>query len=268
MSTDRPLTEDQLRQLQTQGWFRTRMFTPEDAAAMEDMVWRRLEKHGVVRDDPTTWSTVHPSKLSHNIRKTRLFQMGTVTDEFRAVCDQLLGENRWTMGKDPGMLLYTFPQDLPRWDVTHRVWHWHGDPMRNVDGLRDLFVFSFLNKVEPEQGGTLILEGSHHVVCEFMAGMTEEERQRRRVKELKRMLHARDPWLKALISEQDDVDRPARFMHEPTEVLGHPLRVVELTGEPGEAIITNMSVMHTTSMNASARPRFMRAGGIQQKDAA
>ena len=97
--TTTPLNETGLEQLRTKGWVRTRMFTPDDAAAMEDRVWRRLEKHGVDRDDPSTWSDHRPGGLSHSIRKTQLFQMGTVTDGFRAVCDQLLGAERWSMGK-------------------------------------------------------------------------------------------------------------------------------------------------------------------------
>lgn len=257
--TGGPLSRDDLEQFRTKGWVRTRTYAPEDVAAMEEMVWRRLASHGVDRHDPCTWSAdIRPGRLSHNIRKTDLFRRPPA-DEFCAVATQLLGTEGWHYGKDMGMLLYTFPQVLDSWDVA-RGWHWHGHPQINVDRVRELFVFTFLNEVGPEQGGTLILEGSHHLVTDFMARLPNRESVK--AKDQKRLFHAQDPWLKALASERDEGDRRARFMEAPTQVLGHDLRVVELTGSPGEAVVTHCSVMHAISMNATDRPRFMRATGI------
>ncbi len=56
-------------------------------------------------------------------------------------------------------------------------------------------------------------------------------------------------------------------MEKLTDVWGHPLRVVELTGDPGEAYVTNMSALHSRSFNVLDRPRFMTAKGISQIDA-
>jgi len=82
-----------------------------------------------------------------------------MTAEFAAVVDQLLGQGRWRPPKDRGIVLYTFPQQRESWDIA-TDWHWHGNPLRNVDQLRDIFIFCFLSKVDPEGGGTVLVEGS------------------------------------------------------------------------------------------------------------
>ena len=55
MTTDGPLNEQDLEQLCTRGYIKVRAFTAEDAAEMESTIWRRLEREGVLRDDPATW---------------------------------------------------------------------------------------------------------------------------------------------------------------------------------------------------------------------
>ena len=47
-------------------------------------------------------------------------------------------------------------------------------------------------------------------------------------------------------------------MERVTEVHGVPCRVVELTGEPGDAIFGNLGLMHAVAPNYSKQPRFMR----------
>ena len=178
--------------------------------------------------------------------------------------DQLLGQGRWHPSKDRGTLLYTFPEQRESWDVAD-AWHWHGDPLRNVDRLRDIFTFFFLSKVDPEGGGTVLVEGSHHVVCKFYSELTPEQLDMK-LRDIKRRLYGSHPWLQDLTNGKDTGDRRQRFMEEPTDVFGHPLRVVELTGEPGEAYVTNMSTLHSRSFNVLDRPRFMTADGIRQID--
>jgi hypothetical protein len=102
-------------------------------------------------------------------------------------------------------------------------------------------------------------------VCKFFKERTPEELKIKE-KAMKRKLYASHAWLRELTSEHDSGDRRQRFMEEPTEVFGHPLRVVELKGEPGEAYITNMSTLHSRSFNVLDRPRFMTVQPIGQSD--
>ena len=263
MTTDGPLTEQDLEQLRIQGYIKVRAFSAEDAAEMEATIWRRLEKENVLRDDPSTWG-MYPGGVSRSVRNSPIFRK-SMTPEFAGVVDQLLGPGRWHPPKDRGTLLCTYPEDRETWDVTSRIWHWHGDPLRNLDRLRDIFIFTFLTRVESEGGGTVLVEGSHRVVRKFYSELGPEQLEIK-VKALKRKLYASHPWLQDLTSGGDSEDRRRRFMEESTDVFGYPLRVVELTGEPGEAYITNMSTMHARSFNVLDRPRFMTAKNINQND--
>ena len=47
-------------------------------------------------------------------------------------------------------------------------------------------------------------------------------------------------------------------MGRETIVEGVPLRVVELTGEPGDMVFCHPLIVHCAAPNRGARPRFMR----------
>ena len=136
MTTDGPLNEQDLEQLCTRGYVKVRV-TAEDAAEMELTIWRRLEREGVLRDDPATWRK-YPGGVSRSVRNSRIFREA-MTAEFAAVVNQLLGQGRWHPPKDRGIVLYTFPEQRESWNVA-TDWHWHGNPLRNVDQLRDIFI--------------------------------------------------------------------------------------------------------------------------------
>jgi len=51
---------------------------------------------------------------------------------------------------------------------------------------------------------------------------------------------------------------------DPLDINGHTCRVVELTGEPGEAVITLAGIPHARSRNCFDEPRFMRAIGFRK----
>jgi hypothetical protein len=53
-------------------------------------------------------------------------------------------------------------------------------------------------------------------------------------------------------------DRIAAFMDRETLVDGVPLRVVELTGEPGDMVFCHPVMVHCVAPNRGTRPRFMR----------
>jgi hypothetical protein len=52
--------------------------------------------------------------------------------------------------------------------------------------------------------------------------------------------------------------RIAAFMDTETNVEGVPLRVVELTGEPGDMVFCHPAMVHCRAPNSGTRPRFMR----------
>lgn len=256
------LTETQIDELNRLGYTKTRMCAEADALEMQDLVWARLEKYDVRRDDPSTWRDVHAGGLSKTVRRQRIFR-DAVSDAFLREIDQLLGPGEWDRPGDWGMVLYTFPETNGRpWDVSRGNWHWHLNPLRNVERLKDLFCFSFLSDVAPEGGGTLVLEGVHHVTRKYLAEMTPEERGRK-AKVIRENFYRYHPWLKELARKDDEGSR--RHLMELTDVHGFPCRVAELTGKPGEAVITLAGVLHCRSRNCLDRPRFMRAVPIRRR---
>lgn len=106
-----------------------------------------MEKYGVIRENRSTWVNIHAGGLSQRARQHPLFREA-ITAGFRQAVDQLLGEG-WHRPKDWGSLLLSFPEVDPKpWDVATSMFHWHMDPMQNIDRVRSLICFSFLSQVQ------------------------------------------------------------------------------------------------------------------------
>lgn len=241
------------------GFFKLeRGFDPADAARMEAEWWGELaDKHGVVRADTATWrGLVTHMKRPKKARSERLFE----TERMRRAIDVVLGENDWDWPKHWGRGKLNMPSGAPAaaWDVPKRLWHWDGMLDWNVERPQSVFVFAFVGAVGPAGGGTLVLAGSQRLVRKQYWSLTERERafgatwQRDQFGRL-------NPWLKALTGPgRGPEDRIGVFMREGTEVDGIPMRVVELTGAPGDAYFCDPLLVHCVAPNCGERPRMMR----------
>src|SRR5262245_12407858 len=127
-----------------------------DAAAIEDRVWALLAETGVRRDDPSTWRATNPRERKA-LKKVDAFAAFD-NDVTRAFIDDLLEPGTWTYDDSGGLLLMTAPES-GTWRVPHVQWHLdipgRGDP--DQPGVARLF--GFVNDVEPQGGGTLVIEG-------------------------------------------------------------------------------------------------------------
>ncbi|MGH8185592.1 MAG: hypothetical protein ACREUC_03450, partial [Steroidobacteraceae bacterium] len=65
--------------------------------------------------------------------------------------------------------------------------------------------------------------------------------------EAKRMLFAQQPWFASLSSSLETNDRIERFMARSTPVDGVDVRVVEMTGEPGDVYFMHPALLHAPS---------------------
>jgi hypothetical protein len=74
---------------------------------------------------------------------------------------------------------------------------------------------------------------------------------------IRKHLMASDPWLKELSMPGDPTARIAQFADTTTDVFGAPVRVVEMTGDAGDAILMHPLLLHTRPTNAGTRPRFL-----------
>ena len=76
----------------------------------------------------------------------------------------------------------------------------------------------------------------------------------------RRLLREWDPWLADLFdrTRTPDLDRRAAFAERESEVRGVPCRALELTGEPGDAVVCNLGMLHSAAPNHLDDPRVMR----------
>ena len=103
--------------------------------------------------------------------------------------------------------------------MPHRPWHIdHGYDFPR-DAIWGVNIFLFVDDVQPQGGGTLVLHGSPRIMRAFVDGLRPATRTQ---KQLRHAFDASDPYLKALSDPSDTVDRVARFVDRDTDVHGVP----------------------------------------------
>jgi hypothetical protein len=230
-------------------------FSRADGLAMERRWWRELEDvHDIRPDDRSSW---RPIVGDLKAAKRDPIQARILTDRVRGVLDDLLGEAAWLPPRDWGRPLVTFPGP-GTWDVPTGNWHWDNPCELHLDRPRALFIVSFIGPVAPRGGGTLILSGSPRLLLQQERRLPDSQR-RDSIARLRERFHRSHPWLMALTGlAPSPADRIAALMDTETIIEGVPLRVVELTGDPGDMVFCHPVIVHCVAPNRAARPRFMR----------
>ena len=250
------LTSSDIQRFERDGYVVVRQaFSRADGLAMERQWWRELEDtHGIRRDDRSSWRQIvgDLKAVKRDPRQARI-----LTERVRGVFDDLLGKAAWSPPGDWGRCLATFPEP-GTWQVPARLWHWDNPCELHLDHPRALFVVSFIGPVAPRGGGTLILSGSPRLLIQQERRMPASQRRGSGAR-LRERFHRSHPWLMALTGQAPSpADRIAAFTDRKTIVEGVPLRVVELTGEPGDMVFCHPVMVHCVAPNRGARPRFMR----------
>lgn len=250
------LTTAQRSEFATTGVTRLRgAFPARDAATMCERLWDELGwRAGIARADPSTWSVVEPRHLQA-LRRAHVFA-AIASPAVIAAVDALLGSGAWLRPRSWGQALVTFPPlggaRGDAWRVPHRNWHFDWPICGAIEPLTGVKLMAYLAEVGPGGGGTVVVEGSHRLVARLVA--SEERPRPGRV--LRGQLFASDPWLAALGSAGDDAERSARLVSG-TVVDEVPVRVAELTGEPGDVILFHPWLLHAPAPNRAALPRLM-----------
>lgn len=217
-------------------------FSTDDAARMRDVLWHELsERHGMDRDDRSTWTPLRPTGLKTT--KSSRTAHAVLGPRVRSSLDGLLGE--WIEPRHQGQVLVTMPEGVP-WAVPHRQWHTDVGFETPTEAVK---IWALLGDLEPGGGGTPQVAGSHKVIARFLT--TTEEREFKAVRD--QVLRS-DPWLRNLTSEERSVDPMA-----PADLDGLPVRVVELTGQAGDVYLTHPWILHSIAPNAADSPRMMRS---------
>jgi Phytanoyl-CoA dioxygenase (PhyH) len=235
-----------------------------DAEKMCNVVWTALHRrYEIRREVPDTWKARRISGM-HDLPRSETFaQIGS--PPVREALDDLLGRRNWEPPERWGSLLVVFPESREQWEVPHQAWHLDY-PARSLPGLFAVRIFSCLAKLPPGSGGTLFVAGSHRLV-ENLARDGNVERLKSA--DARNGLIRTCSWVKELCSRDSADTRVQRFM-ERSEVSGDvELRVIEMTGEPGDVLLTHPLLLHAPARNCASIPRIVLSStvfrsGVQQ----
>jgi len=141
-----------------------------------------------------------------------------------------------------------------KWEVPRSIWHLDMPRSRSI-GPPGPEMFTFLNKVEPKGGGTLILAGSHRLLNDVDYLSSKGVKRK-----LKRHAYFRE------LTGKGDGDR-SRFLEEIGDIDNVPVKVVELTGDPGDVYFVDLRLLHSLGANTSDQPRMMIAQRMPRQEA-
>ncbi|MCZ6871368.1 MAG: hypothetical protein O7G84_17870, partial [Gammaproteobacteria bacterium] len=127
-------------------------------------------------------------------------------------------------------------------------------------------MFSLLAQLRHGGGGTTFIAGMHKVLLRYYDSLDDDERAAKHATHRKRVMKSH-PWLRELAGHNREiVDREPYFMTEGGDIDGAPVRVHEMTGEPGDVYLLHPLSMHTWAPNASDKPRIMRSKMIVHRN--
>lgn len=155
-----------LDHFRTHGWVRIPgAFSSEDAAAMREVTWRALERVGIRRDDPSTWSKERPDHLQH-LKSDPVFQL-VASDRTIDAIDTVLEGQPWSRPKDWGAFFLVFPTPERTWRLATTGWHLDAPYTDALFPARGVKVHAMYGDVAPRAGGMNIMGGSHRIVHEW-----------------------------------------------------------------------------------------------------
>jgi hypothetical protein len=219
-----PLSHDQIDEFIERGWtLLSHAFAPAIAVAVRRDLGGRI---GMDLERSEDWT--QPQVWLQEVMTESPFT-DALTERFHSAVDQLVGPGRWKMTPEMGWWPINFPGfGEPSYGEN---WHieggwFHHRVYSGEQALLNLFCFS---TVEPGGGGTLLVEGSHHLAA--------------------RILWDAEP--QGL--EADDFDEPLNaILHQE----GWP-GVVEVVAEEGDVVLAHPLLFHSSSPNQGTRPRVM-----------
>lgn len=229
-------------------------FSADDAAFLRDQVWHHIETTTTVRrDDAATWNSDGNFAL-RAVEQRSIWSAVHSSSPALDALDAIFGVEGWAPPGPPQILL-SFPTEGP-WEMPGG-WHVDFGTDRPTWPVPAVKMFALLDTVEPAGGGTLLLCGSHRLVerlAEMNGGPVDPWDDASRPLES-------DPYLRRLLAGGDD----RALIDAPAEAHGVPLRPVEISGEPGDVVLTHMQVFHSPAPNTSTRPRQMLGNAIRRR---
>lgn len=273
-----PLSPEQIEEFEREGLVRLRGAIPADAIeTMAERIWRVFNRRfGFQSDQPETWTTPDAAAVLHPVlgqmQRAGVFA-AMLSPTVNSLLDRVFGERGWRPPRvPPGPLPLVFPTNAERpWSVPTRRWHFdYGyqptDPA-NPPWPRCVRLFACLGSVQSGGGGTFYVAGSHRAADLVAAEMARDVFNSTMV--VGRLKRESD-WFAELFSKGDeDPARVTRFMAEGATFRGVPVRVAEMTGEPGDVLLWHPNLMHAASTsNHRQTPRLVLSATVGQDGAA
>lgn len=248
------LTDDQQAAYDRDGHLVVQGAIPKAACErMCERLWDALEsEHGMRRDSPETWTQATPRGLQKLCKADAFAEIAS--PDFLAATSDLIGDGTWDPPRHWGGPLASFPVPGP-WNVPARTWHLDY-PVRGRHGPRfAVKALCLLAPLEPRGGGTLLLEGSHHLTTRLAESAPPGDAGHST--DVRKKLARKHAWFGDLVSKDDGSDRVQRFMATGAEIDGVRLRVVEFTGDAGDVVFFHPWLFHNASPNCRDAPRMM-----------
>ena len=245
-----PITADQIVSFHRRGILRLENFLPENKVShVRHTVFTKLETHGYWQGNK--WNLDRLTDLKPHEASARIVKSIGKIKEFKALIrPECTNAIRSILHVEPipwlkaPQLLFTVPQTTTRWSIPHNVWHLDLVKTPNK-GIRGIQVFTFLDTVMPEGGGTLAVAGSHRMLDDI--SWIGSKQAKRHLK--------REPYFRDLMSVNTE-DR-MHFLYETFLIRDVELQVVEMHGVPGDAYLMDLRILHAPAPNALIMPRMM-----------
>lgn len=227
-------------------------FAARQAAAMRDAVWRHAERQAGVRPgDPATWAG-SPVVNWQGLKREPVFRPLADNQPVTDALDVIFGPGCWHRPRPGAQILFSLPEPGP-W-VLPDSWHMDCGFEQATWPVPWVKLFAFAGEVGPGGGGTMLLPGTHRLVDRYRAGLPAPAGAG---KSNWGLFLRQYPWLARLLDGAGLPDHGRPLVGAADEIDGVPVQVVELTGSPGDVVITHMHVFHARSPNTSAVPRLM-----------
>jgi Phytanoyl-CoA dioxygenase (PhyH) len=227
-------------------------FAADQVAVMREAVWRHAERQaGLRRDDPASWAG-SPVLNWQGLKRDPAFGPLADNQPVRDALDVIFGAGGWQRPRPGAQILFSLPEPGP-W-VLPDGWHMDCGFEQPTWPVRSVKLFAFLSEVGPQGGGTMLLAGTHRLVDRYRECLPAPAGAG---KENWRPFMRHHPRLARLLDGACRPDRGRRLVGEAGEIDGVPVQVLELTGSPGDVVLTHLHVFHARSSNTGTVPRLM-----------
>ena len=243
------LTGERKQTLETIGWVRLPgAFDPADADRMAERVWETLaKKHGFDRENPATSTVARPTGFQ-SLARSGAFD-ALFTPQLTEAIDGLLGAGNWERPTGGGTPLISLPGSEPTpWAVLGTQWHLDFPATGEVSSASVARFFALLAPVVSHGGATLVVESSPALIARLAIGKGHSQ-------DVRKALARASPWFRDLFAGKGNLTESA-------VVEGVSVRVAELTGAAGDAILLHPLALHAPSPNATKFPRMLVSHSI------